>query len=103
HRLAVALGSDELHQPAAAEHQRAGVADQLPQGDVQAESAQPGDLFVHHAHARGASSTPVTLLRLISQDTPRRSVRPTQARCKLLYLDTPLERSRWFTGTDLRS
>ena len=55
------------------------------------------DLLVHHA--RGASSTPVTLLRRISQATPRRSARPTQARCRLLYLDTPAARSRWFTGT----
>ena len=38
-RLAVAARGDELDQPAAAEHQRAGQADQFPGRDVDAEAA----------------------------------------------------------------
>src|SRR3990167_1376142 len=95
-RLAVAARGDELDQPAAAEHQGAGQADQFPGRDVDAETAHPYDLFIH---GRAASRTAVRLLRLISQPTPRRSDRPTQARCRLLYFDTPVERSRWLTGT----
>ncbi|KAG1386837.1 hypothetical protein G6F59_016668 [Rhizopus arrhizus] len=45
-RLAGALGGDELDQPAAAEHQRAGIADQLPAGHVQAGPVQPGQRLV---------------------------------------------------------
>jgi len=50
-------------------------------------------------HARQISSTPVFLLRLISHATPRKSAMPTRARLRLLYLDCPVPRGRWLTGT----
>src|SRR5690606_1626674 len=97
HRLAGLARGQELDQPAAAEHQRAGVADQLPAGDVQAGPVEPFQRLVQQRHQ--SSSTRVRWLRAISQATPRRSRMPTRARPRLLYLDTPAVRARWLTGT----
>ncbi len=46
-----------------------------------------------------SSSVAVRFERLINQPTPRRSAMPTRARLRLLYLDTPVPRARWLTGT----
>src|SRR5690606_29751965 len=104
HRLALATRGDELDQPAAAEHRRAGQADQLPRRHVQPGPFQPDDRVVHEIAGGGRehhsiSSTGATLPRRISQATPRRSLMPTSARWRLLYLDAPVARWRWFTGT----
>src|SRR5690606_39896964 len=104
HGLAVLARGPELDQPAAAEHQRAGQADQLPGGHVQPGPLQPLDRVVHDVAGAGrqhhsSSSAGVTLPRRMSQATPRRSLIPTRARVRSLYLETPVARWRWFAGT----
>src|SRR5690606_4869509 len=81
-----------------------GQADQLPWGHVQPGPLQPLDRVVHEVAGAGrqhhsSSSAGVTLPRRMSQATPRRSLIPTRARFRLLYLETPVARWRWFTGT----
>ncbi len=45
------------------------------------------------------SSVALRRERRISQPTPRKSAMPTMARPKLVYLELPLPRARWLTGT----